>query len=93
MRRSTNSPRISPPPRSTARTQAFYTPQPVLEVGTILAGRYEIVQTLGEGGMGVVHLGLDRHGRAVAIKVLRPHVAYDPEARWRLEREVDTAHP
>jgi hypothetical protein len=26
----------------------------------------------------------------VAIKVLRPHVAYDPEARWRLEREVDT---
>jgi len=40
--------------------------------------------------MGVVHLGLDRHGRAVAIKVLRPHVAYDPEARWRLEREVDT---
>ena len=40
--------------------------------------------------MGVVHLGLDAHGRAVAIKVLRPHVAYDPEARWRLEREVDT---
>ena len=40
--------------------------------------------------MGVVHLGLDHHGRAVAIKVLRPHIAYDPEARWRLEREVDT---
>ena len=40
--------------------------------------------------MGVVHLGLDTHGRAVAIKVLRPHVAYDPEARWRLQREVDT---
>ena len=40
--------------------------------------------------MGVVHLALDAHGRAVAIKVLRPHVAYDPEARWRLAREVDT---
>jgi predicted Ser/Thr protein kinase len=40
--------------------------------------------------MGVVHLGLDAHGRAVAIKVLRAHVAYDPEARWRLEREVKT---
>ena len=39
--------------------------------------------------MGVVFLGLDRQGRAVAIKVLRPHIAYDPEARSRLEREVD----
>jgi serine/threonine protein kinase len=53
-------------------------------------GPYRLVSRLGEGGMGVVHLGLDGHGRAVAIKVLRPHVAYDPEARWRLEREVDT---
>jgi predicted Ser/Thr protein kinase len=53
-------------------------------------GPYRLVSRLGEGGMGVVHLGLDTHGRAVAIKVLRPHVAYDPEARWRLQREVDT---
>ena len=53
-------------------------------------GPYRLVSRLGEGGMGVVHLGLDTHGRAVAIKVLRPHVAHDPEARWRLEREVDT---
>ena len=53
-------------------------------------GPYRLVSRLGEGGMGVVHLALDAHGRAVAIKVLRPHVAYDPEARWRLEREVDT---
>jgi serine/threonine protein kinase len=53
-------------------------------------GPYRLVSRLGEGGMGVVHLGLDAHGRAVAIKVLRPHVAYDREARWRLEREVDT---
>jgi predicted Ser/Thr protein kinase len=53
-------------------------------------GPYRLVSRLGEGGMGVVHLALDRHGRAVAIKVLRPHVAYDPEARWRLEREMAT---
>ncbi|MEP6799117.1 MAG: serine/threonine-protein kinase [Lapillicoccus sp.] len=53
-------------------------------------GPYRLVHQLGEGGMGVVHLALDRHGRAVAIKVLRAHVAYDPDARARLEREVDT---
>ncbi|HET9020408.1 MAG TPA: serine/threonine-protein kinase [Ornithinibacter sp.] len=53
-------------------------------------GEYRLVQRLGEGGMGVVHLGLDRHGRAVAVKVLRQHVAHDPEARARLHREVET---
>ncbi len=51
-------------------------------------GPYRLVQRLGEGGMGVVHLGLDTHGRAVAVKVLRAHVAHDPEARARLSREV-----
>jgi serine/threonine protein kinase len=53
-------------------------------------GAYRLVQRLGEGGMGVVHLGLDPHGRAVAIKVLRAHIAYDPDARARLNREVAT---
>lgn len=58
--------------------------------GHALLGSYRLVQRLGEGGMGVVHLGLDRHGKAVAIKVLRPHVAHDPAARARLTREVET---
>ncbi len=53
-------------------------------------GPYRLVHQIGEGGMGVVHLALDPQGRAVAIKVLRPHIAYDPDARSRLEREVDT---
>ena len=53
-------------------------------------GPYRLVQQLGEGGMGVVHLALDPNGRAVAIKVLREHIAHDPEARSRLMREVQT---
>ncbi|MGL5859578.1 MAG: serine/threonine-protein kinase [Angustibacter sp.] len=53
-------------------------------------GPYRLSGRLGEGGMGVVHLGLDPSGRAVAVKVLRDHIAYDPQARARLAREVST---
>jgi hypothetical protein len=60
-------------------------PDPVQRIGP-----YRLVQQLGEGGMGVVHLALDPSGRAVALKVLREHIAHDREARNRLMREVQT---
>lgn len=53
-------------------------------------GPYRLLHVVGGGGMGVVHLGLDPDGRAVAIKVLRPHVAAEATARRRLAREVET---
>ena len=53
-------------------------------------GPYRLLDVIGEGGMGVVHLARDSEGRAVAIKLLRPGVADDPDARRRLGREFDT---
>jgi hypothetical protein len=51
-------------------------------------GEYTLLTKLGEGGMGVVHLARKPDGPRVALKVLRPHIVGDDEARARLAREV-----
>jgi len=80
-----------PTPRPGARTGGVpVVPRPGGPGSQQRIGPYRLIEEIGEGGMGVVHLALDPRGRAVAIKVLRAHVAHDADARQRLSREVDT---
>ncbi|GEL99895.1 Stk1 family PASTA domain-containing Ser/Thr kinase [Cellulomonas terrae] len=57
-----------------------------------LAGRYEVGELIGRGGMAEVHIGHDtRLGRTVAIKILRSDLARDPSFQNRFRREAQSA--
>ncbi|WIB67471.1 Stk1 family PASTA domain-containing Ser/Thr kinase [Curtobacterium sp. MCBD17_035] len=59
---------------------------------SLLAGRYEIGDTIGRGGMATVHIGNDtRLGRRVAVKLLKPSLANDPSFRTRFRQEAQAA--
>ena len=58
-------------------------------------GDYTLLSKIGEGGMGVVHLARKdavpgEVGQRVALKMLRPHIVGDDEARARFAREVNS---
>lgn len=53
-------------------------------------GRYRLIGRLGEGGIGVVFLGLSPGGRQVAVKLIHPGHA-DPRFRERFAREIEAA--
>ncbi len=52
-------------------------------------GRFRIVEQLGQGGMGVVYRAVEENlGREVALKIVAPLYAHDPEFRERFTREA-----
>jgi serine/threonine protein kinase len=53
-------------------------------------GPYRLIKRIGEGGMGVVYLGVDSSEAPVAIKALHPGLAQESNARRRMGREVET---
>ena len=59
------------------------------EGAILVAGRYELGELLGTGGMSVVHAAMDhRLERPVAIKRLRPEMAAREDVRRRFETEA-----
>ncbi|MFM2105364.1 MAG: hypothetical protein RL338_396 [Chloroflexota bacterium] len=63
----------------------------MVEIGSLLGGRYRVAAILGHGGMATIYRGLDTQlGRDVAIKVLRPEYGRDADflARFRQEAQA-----
>ena len=65
---------------------------PPVAVGRVLAGRYELLQVLGSGGMGVVYRARDRElDEIVALKTFHGDLAHSPEILARFKREIRLA--
>src|SRR5437588_5797233 len=61
----------------------------LLQPGTIIGNRYRLVQILGEGGMGAVYKARDIElDRVIALKVIRPELASNPEILQRFKQEL-----
>ncbi len=67
--------------------------EPLIQEDHLLSERFRIRRTLGEGGMGHVFEAFDVDlGVVVALKVIRPEIASNPEALARFRQEVRLAH-
>jgi serine/threonine protein kinase/tetratricopeptide (TPR) repeat protein len=67
-------------------------PKNQLQPGDVLGGRFEILDVLGEGGMGTVYKALDREvDHFVALKLIRPELAAHPAILARFKQELLTA--
>ncbi|MBA7494239.1 Serine/threonine-protein kinase PknD [subsurface metagenome] len=73
-------------------TETLETPKEELTTGSTFAGRYQIIEELGKGGMGKVYKVLDKEVNAkIALKLIRPEIAADKKTIERFRNELKTA--
>lgn len=77
---------------SISQTKTLETSIDDLTTGSTFAGRYQIIEELGKGGMGKVYRALDRVLKEeVALKLIKPGIASDKKTLERFRNELKLA--
>jgi tetratricopeptide (TPR) repeat protein/predicted Ser/Thr protein kinase len=83
-----------PPPQSRPplMTETLQTPVRELTTGSTFAGRYQVIEELGHGGMGRVYKVQDtKIGEKIALKLIRPETGLDKTSLERFSNELKLA--
>ena len=72
-------------------TVTWQTPTFRLSRGSLFATRYEVIEEIGQGGMGTVYKVYDQKVKEkIAIKLIKPAVAFDPSILERFTQRPST---
>jgi serine/threonine protein kinase/tetratricopeptide (TPR) repeat protein len=83
---------LLPSEKIPSRTETLEAPREELTTGSTFAGRYQIIEELGKGGMGKVYRVLDKRLKEeVALKLIKPEIASDKETIERFSNELKLA--
>jgi serine/threonine protein kinase/tetratricopeptide (TPR) repeat protein len=73
-------------------TKTMETPREDLTTGSTFAGRYQVIEELGKGGMGKVYRALDNKlNEEIALKLIKPDIASDRKTIERFKNELKLA--
>ncbi len=83
---------LTPAKETPIPTQTLEAAKEELTTGSTFAGRYQIIEELGKGGMGKVYKVLDKEVKAkIALKLIKPEIASDKKTIERFRNELKTA--
>jgi len=75
-----------------SQTETLQTSLKELTTGSTFAGRYQIIEELGKGGMGKVYKVFDtKIKEKIALKLIKPEIASDKETIERFSNELKIA--
>ncbi|MGD8537941.1 MAG: protein kinase [Candidatus Aminicenantes bacterium] len=81
-----------PSPEDIDVTATIEAPREELTTGSTFAGRYQIIEELGKGGMGKVYKALDTEIKEkVALKLIKPEISVDKKTIERFQNELKFA--